>query len=228
MDVLNGDPLNLLLVDGSRLTGTTLFTAPADFAPFEERQIDAVDWTAAGVDVQVEFASGAGLVNSIQGWLGRHLDNESFDLVYWDHGSGEAADFVTMRRGADGGVHVQFYHCKAAGGAAAGSRVADVYEVCGLAVKGLICCDLRMLALRIRERFEARKGQATFIRGDEAILSSLERSMPSTFEMVIVQPGIAKARPTRRIAEVLAAANAYIVDAGHSELRVIGSRAAGR
>ena len=228
MDVLNGDPLNLLLVDGSRLTGSTLFTAPTDFAPFEERQIDAVDWTAAGVDVQVEFASGAGLANSIQGWLGRHLNDEPFDLVYWDHGSGEAADFVTMRRGADGGVHVQFYHCKAAGGAAAGSRVADVYEVCGQAVKGLIWCDLRMLAQRIRERFDARKGQATFIRGDEAILSSLERSMPSTFEMVIVQPGIAKARPARRIAEVLAAANAYIVDAGHSELRVIGSFAAGR
>ena len=73
-------------------------------------------------------------------------------VVFWDHGSGEAADFIVLRPVADGGVSVILYHCKSAGGAEPGNRVGDVYEVCAQAVKSIIWCDLpRLMEPRLTE-----------------------------------------------------------------------------
>lgn len=224
VDVLNDNPLHLMLVDGSRLTGAVHYAAPAGgFEPFDTSRIEAVDWAGEKVDVQVEFADGPALGTSIQGWLAGSLDRDEFEVVYWDHGSGETADFVTFSRPESGGAAVRFYHCKASGGATPGDRVADVYEVCGQAVKGLIWCDLRHLVARLLRRHAEGKGQARFVRGDAAALATFAGLAPERFEMVVVQPGIPDARPAQRIAEVLAAANSYVMDAGLAELRVMGS-----
>lgn len=224
VDVLNDDPLHLLLVDGSRLTGTVHYAPPADgFEPFDVSLVEPIDWAGEGVDVQIEFAEGAAQRASIQGYLASALDRAENEVVYWDHGSGETADFVTFSRPAGCGVEVRFYHCKSSGGAAPGNRVGDVYEVCGQAVKGLIWCDLRRLVARLLQRSRNGTGQAKFIRGDEALLATLANLAPASFEMVVVQPGIANAKPEQKIAEVLASANSYVVGAGLAELRIWGS-----
>lgn len=224
VDVLNDNPLHLMLVDGSRLTGATHYSAPAEgFEPFDISLIEAIDWAAESIDVQIEFAEGAAQASSIQGYLVKALDRDEYEVVYWDHGSGETADFVTFSRSSDGGTWVTFYHCKGSGGALPGNRVDDVYEVCGQAVKCLIWCDLPRLVNRLQQRFTAGTGQAKFIKGDEAKLASFATALPVTFKVVVVQPGIANVKPTQKIAEVLAAANSYLVDAGHAELRVWGS-----
>jgi len=224
VDVLNDDPLHFMLVDGARLTGTTYYSAPADgFEPFDTSLIEAIDWSADGINVEIEFAEGAEQASSIQGYLTKVLDRDEHEVVYWDHGSGETADFVAFSRSPNGGATVSFYHCKGAGGPAPGSRVGDVYEVCGQAVKGLIWCDMPRLVARLQQRFSAGTGQAKFIKGDENQLASFATATPVTFEMVIVQPGIANVKPAQKIAEVLAAANSYLVDAGHAELRIWGS-----
>lgn len=224
VDVLNDDPLHLMLVDGSRLTGTTLYSAPAEgFEPFDISLIEAIDWAANSINVQIEFAEGAAQATSIQGYLARALNRDEHEVVYWDHGSGETADFVTFSRGPNGSASVSFYHCKGSGGPAPGSRVDDVYEVCGQAVKGLIWCDMPRLVARLQQRFSAQTGQAKFIKGDEVQLGAFATAAPVTFEMVVVQPGIANVKPAQKIAEVLAAANSYLVDAGHAGLRIWGS-----
>ncbi|KQN82245.1 hypothetical protein ASE90_11230 [Sphingomonas sp. Leaf67] len=223
VNVLNDDPLHLLLVDGSRLTGAVHYAPPADgFEPFDISLVEPIDWASEGVDVQIEFAEGAAQPASIQGYLARALDRSENEVVYWDHGSGETADFVTFSRLAEG-VQILFYHCKSSGGTSPGNRVGDVYEVCGQAVKGLIWCDLRRLVARLLQRFRNGTGQAKFIRGDEALLAALASVAPASFEMVVVQPGIANVKPEQKIAEVLASANSYVVGAGLAELRIWGS-----
>ena len=174
------------------------------------------------MDVQIECAEGAAQPVSIQGYLARALDRSENKVVYWDHGSGETADFITFSRPAEG-VEVRFYHCKSSGGASPGNRVGDVYEVCGQAVKGLIWCDLRRLVARLLQRSRNGTGQAKFIRGDEVLLATLANVAPASFEMVVVQPGIANAKPEQKIAEVLASANSYVVGAGLAELKIWGS-----
>ncbi|GJE41131.1 DEAD/DEAH box helicase [Methylobacterium soli] len=220
-DYLNDNPLHLMLDDWSRLCGEEHFASPrGDVIPFDASRIKAIDWIAEGIDINLEFAKDAAQPTSIQGYLTRALNVAEHDVVYWDHGSGETADFVTIARTTDGGVGVTFYHCKGSSGSAAGNRVDDVYEVCGQAVKGIIWCDLERLIERLSARFARGTGMAQFIRGDEAAMRALSSARPVRFEMVIVQPGISQKDLEQKLGEVLAAADAHLVRAGHSELGV--------
>lgn len=224
IDYLNDDPVGFMLDDWSRLDGEEHFPAPeGGFELFGDELVDTLDWTAAGVDIKVEYVAGAGCRKSIQGHLAATLNTEEFDIVYWDHGSGETADFVTFKSRDNGGVDVRFYHCKGASGAAPGNRVNDVYEVCCQAVKGFIWCDLRRLIKQLINRFGRGAGMAQFVRGTEADLRGIASARPATFQMVVVQPGIARGSIEAKLAEVLGAANSHLVTSGLLPLRLLGS-----
>jgi superfamily II DNA or RNA helicase len=226
VDYLNDSPLNLMLDDWSRICGEEHFPAPAEpYNPFDRERIRVIDWEGGGVDIRVEYADNHGNVipSSIQLFLERELNVDANTVVFWDHGSGEAADFVVLRPAADDGLNVTLYHCKGAGGVAPGNRVADVYEVCAQAVKSIIWCDLPRLVDRLLDRRARGKGVGRLIRGDEASMRALAARRPVKFGMVVVQPGITKGGLEPRLAEVLAAANYHLVRAGHDELEVWGS-----
>ena len=226
IDYLNDNPLNLMLDDWTRICGDELFGAPsAPVAPFDARRVEAVDWQGAGVDPTIEFAGRGGTPSpvSIQTHLARELTGSGPDVVFWDHGSGEAADFITVTRLPNGGADVVLYHCKGSGGANAGNRVDDVYEVCGQAVKSAIWCDLPRLVAKLKDRHARRIGVATFLTGDAAALDRLVASRPVRFEMVVVQPGVSRSSLEPKLAEVLGAAVSHLIRAGHREMRVIGS-----
>lgn len=224
IDYLNDNPLNLMLDDWSRLSGEEHFSAPpGEFEPYDAELIETIDWAAEKVDVTIEYKAGGDGNPSIQHYLTRALDVPSNDVVYWDHGSGEAADFVVMRRVQGGGVEVELYHCKGAGGSAPGNRVDDVYEVSAQAVKSQIWCDLPRLADRLTGRFARKTGMAAFIRGDTASMAQISSLRPVRFQMVVVQPGVTKGNLEQKIAEVLAAANSHLIRAGHRSMKVWGS-----
>jgi superfamily II DNA or RNA helicase len=223
-DYLNDVPMSFTLDDWSRLDGEEHFSAPeGGYDLFDGNQIDAIDWQAANVDITVEYQSGAGLATSIQGHLRSVLADGEDDVVYWDHGSGETADFVAFRRRDDGGVAIRFYHCKGSSGAQPGNRVGDVYEVCGQAVKGYIWCDVRRLVNRLVQRSSARRGMAQFVRGDLAALQAFQQARPWSFQMIVVQPGIRQGAIEQKLAEVLGAANSHSLSAGHLPMRLLGS-----
>lgn len=226
VDYLNDNPLNLMLDDWSRVCGDEHFPAPAEpYSPFDFQQIKAVDWQAGGVDIRVEYADNRGRVadNSIQVFLARQLDVDGNAVVFWDHGSGEAADFIVLRPAGDDGVDVTLFHCKGAGGAQPGNRVDDVYEVCAQAVKSMIWCDLPRLVDRSIDRMRRKKGVGQLVRGDVALMQELATRRPVKFGMVVVQPGITKANVEQRLAEVLAASDYYLVRGGHQRLEVWAS-----
>jgi len=226
IDYLNDDPVGFMLDDWSRLDGEEHFPAPeGGFDLFNDAQVDTLDWQADGIDIRNEYEAGAKLAKTIQGHLAEVLNTDEFDIVYWDHGSGETADFVTFKARDDGGVDVRFYHCKGASGDAPGNRVADVYEVCGQAVKGFIWCDLRRLVKQLTSRFGRKTGMAQFIRGDEAQLKALAAAKPQTFQMIVVQPGIARGAIEPKLAEVLGAATAHLETSGLLPMRLLGSPA---
>ncbi|WP_316163437.1 DEAD/DEAH box helicase [Bradyrhizobium sp. SZCCHNRI20481] len=226
VDYLNDNPLNLMLDDWSRVCGDEHFPAPVEpYNPFDTESIRAVDWRGGGVDITVEYADNRGRVidSSIQLFLERELDIDGNAVVFWDHGSGEAADFIVLRPAADDGVDVTLYHCKGAGGPEPGNRVGDVYEVCAQAVKSMIWCDLPRLVDRSIDRMQRRKGVGKLVRGDVTMMRELATRRPVEFGMVVVQPGITKANVEPRLAEVLAAANYYLIRGGHHQLEVWGS-----
>lgn len=224
VDHMNDDPISFTLDDWSRLDGEEHFSAPeGGFDLYDDDLVDTLDWQAADVDITVEYAAGEKLAKSIQGHLRSVLSAGDDEVVYWDHGSGETADFVAFKRRDDGGVDIRFYHCKGSSGSKPGNRVDDVYEVCGQAVKGYIWCDVPRLVKRLLRRYKAKTGMADFVRGDEETLKAFQQARPWSFRMIVVQPGIRRGAIEQKLSEVLGAANSHSLSSGLLPLRTLGS-----
>lgn len=144
-----------------------------------------IDW--AGCEIGIEFLKDDGSLTAVQKrqqLAGRttvqeHLENylrASPDMValFYDHRSGEAADYIAVTHGADGVVDVALYHCKGAGGAPSGGRVGDVYEVAGQLVKSIYYCDVEILLEHMRDRMHTRHASpSVFKAGDLQTLTQL-------------------------------------------------------
>ena len=183
-----------------------------------------IDWDAAGVDITSEYDNPAPGKLSIHDYLRRELPKSKAQIVFYDHGSGEIADFVSFEQ-SDDETAVRLYHCKKSGGPKPGQRVDDVYEVCGQTVKSLIWVSVDKLLVRISDR-NSRRTDSTFLKGSKSELRMLigkSRSMPVKFEIVAVQPGISQRKLPERMAYVLAAADDYIRPQCET-LRVLGSK----
>ena len=226
VEFLNEHPLCLYTEELSLLRGVDFFKPPAGGGdPFSPEQIETVDWVGDEVDVRREFGSGRNARRSIHDYVHALLESSNANVVYYDHGSGEVADFVAITEDA-GRVVVALYHCKGSGGDAPGSRVEDAYEVCSQAVKSVIYTDPVSLCKRIVGRYRRNAGESTFVKGDIDAFRQLMQSHSRAefrFEMVVVQPGIARDRLSPQIANLLSATNDHLVRGGFSSLRVLAS-----
>lgn len=179
---------------------------------------DFIDW--AGCEIGVEFLKDDGSAEAtqrrqqlagrvtVQEHLERHL-RALPDLValFYDHRSGEAADYIAVTATAEGVVDVALYHCKGAGGAPSGGRVNDVYEVAGQLVKSVYYCDVPILLEHMEGRMHARHVSPSVFRiGDLQTLGELLASTPATklgFSVVGVQPGISRNRVDAHLADLM-------------------------
>jgi len=147
------------------------------------------------------------------------------EIVFYDHGPGEMADFVAFNTGRQQ-VRISLYHCKASSGAAPGGRVGDAYEVCGQAVKCDKWADRRSILDAVRRRLNREGGNSRFEKGTlEQVEKALNPDQRNRllFESVIVQPGFSRAGIGNRISTLLAAADAYLFEGRFDRLLVIGS-----
>lgn len=215
-DYLNAHPLMFYLPDCSTIVGNTLFKFPTHVRPnLMDSQIEVIDWNAANVDIRAEVQDAkAGLI-TIHAHLSTLLQNTS-DIVYWDDGPREAADFITFKiNGND--VEVKLYHCKYSSEDFAGDRKLDCYEVCGQAIKcSWWLMRVKHLLEHIQRRFKGNKGKAKFLKGglkDIQALLAKRGQLNFKFSVVLVQPGIS-AGARVNVAEVLAGTNDYVMKHG--------------
>ena len=226
VDFLNEHPLCFYTEDLSLLQGFDLHRAPrAGRRLFPVSQIEAVPWAAENVDVRLEFSGPGDERRSVHDYVGTRLAASGAKVVYYDHGSGEIADFIAFTEHG-GRVAVEFLHCKRAGGKVPGDRVDDVYEVCAQAVKSVVYADPADLLQRIAGRYARGAGAARFVKGGPDDLREVVESHGRSafdFEMVIVQPGIGGGSLSERISNILSATNDHLVRGGFRSLRVMGS-----
>jgi superfamily II DNA or RNA helicase len=226
-EYLRHNPPRLFLSDFSSISDGQLFRAPDELTPFDTDRIEVLAWADLGVNISKEFEAPADrrIGTSIHDYLLDYLPKLADEVVFYDHGSGEMADFVTFSR-TDGGVMIRFYHCKGSTGAKPGSRVADTYDVASQVVKSVIWLrGAAKILARVNERERSRKG-SQFVKGDRALLKEVletSRTIGLRYEMVLVQPGISKEGVENNIATVLAAADRFIVDHQCENLRVWAS-----
>lgn len=214
---VNNNPIELLTTDLSIVSGREVDRLP-DESPQPGAEIRyAVDWSGAQITVEVGDIDDLDNM-SVHGCIARHLRNSNADVILYDHGQYELADFVTIR-GHEDAVEVELFHCKRSGGASPGLRVDDVYEVCGQAIK----CAAITSVTDFRKRFAERAAASPLLRGSMDLASSLlDGSRPVRRVVVIVQPGLSFARMTGKRPEVrnILRASSFFVDANGATLRI--------
>jgi hypothetical protein len=206
----------LFLLDDDRIVQDDLVYRPTwERPPYDANHLIALDWT--GIDLTVESQTKAKLNNSVQYRALTELKQEQWDIVIDDDGTGEIADIVAMRIDNEG-LLVRFVHCKFSHAPKPGSRVADLYEVCGQAQKSIMWrrSDLgpmfRTLDDRARKK-QQREGTSPFEVGDVKKLYEMRdraASLRRRVEIVIAQPGLSRARASTQQLDLLASTQAYL------------------
>jgi len=206
IDYLNQAYLDFYTTDGALFSGNELFEPKEDAHPIDISQVKTWDWS--NVDIQSEVTADDGRL-SVHNKVQQVLEGEKASIIFYDHGNGEIADYVTISEDRDETIFT-FYHCKGSASSAAGSRVEDVYEVTGQAQKSVAWAGLS----RFEKRVHYKKRPIHFVRGNNELLQQiLERAKDrrSHFEIKIVQPGISRAKITNAIAECLGATSGHLV-----------------
>jgi superfamily II DNA or RNA helicase len=223
--LLNEYPLVFYTGELSSFHGLSLMPAHEDGFNFRRENIIPVDWAGNNVDIMNECNPDSEKGISIQTYLSEYLSNGDYDVVYFDHGTGEVADFIAISKGGED-VLIEFYHCKSTKSENPGDRVDDVYEVCGQSVKCTIYTRPSKLFERINRRFTDKKGASTFIKGDIELFRNLVCEVPPatiTFKIIAVQPGISADSITEKLGNVLGAVDDYLVRERHEHFYVMGS-----
>ncbi len=226
IDFVNEEMLLFYTADLSLVDGYNIFRAPVEPPPpLNDAAIEVIDWAAGNVNIQREFGDAGAGRHSIHEHMESVVNSGESTVAYYDHGTGEIADFVTFKED-DGRILVQFYHCKGATGAAPGHRLADIAEVTSQVVKSVTWARKQRIMSSIRRRFTKNIGSHRFLRGDLGTLEQLlAPAAPASvdFEFIAVQPGLRKEGLTNEISNMLAAASDYLVRAGFKPLRIFSS-----
>jgi len=188
-------------------------------------------WTWKNVRIRSERRADDGL--TVQDRAIVHLLKTDPDVLFFDDGSGELADLVTVKltNTRDRGeiVTLGLFHCKASLKEQAGARVDDYYEVAGQAIKSaqkLVFSEIRdHLHRRVHDR-----GIGNFLKGNINVIDTLLSGNIQrlyTYEIAVVQPGLSVkailAQRDKRLANLISLTREMIDVPGFARFRFIGS-----
>jgi len=226
-DYLAAEPPVFLLANVTTVCGDESAARSGPIAAsYEASSVRTIDWMAAAVDIGVEAGVAPVGSRSIQDWAEQDLRAEKFEVVLHDHGQGEVADFICLRRDPDGRMGITLVHCKASSADRPGARVQDVYELAGQAVRSVPkLMDQEGLERAIGRRLN-RPHPSRFVAGARQVLDSCLRSMRTdgpAFHIRIVQPGMSARAASMDVLELLGAVDTYCRENGCERLEVIGA-----
>lgn len=229
IEYLNDTPLQIYLDEFAMIANHEFYEPPreGDYQ-YSVDKILSKDWLQDNTDIRKEFYETAqekidnGDQNSIHETLHANLLAENYDILIYDHGTGEVADFITLKEHADK-IEIKLYHVKGSTGDKPGDRVADVYEVCMQAVKSQVwTANKHSFKNKIISR--TRQHLDKFIVGDINDFKMLmTKSKRAEFYFIIVQPGISQETFSPKLSHILAATDDSIINNGYEPLIAIGS-----
>ena len=156
------------------------------------------------------------------------LNEEDWDVVIDDDGPGETADLVFLKRD-DRELRILLVHCKYSSGNQPGSRIGDLYELCGQAAKNHKSrAEVEVILRKLIRREERRQssGGTGIIKGDEGVLLEIldmARLLDPNIAVVIAQPGLSKSSMSHAQSELLACTQLYLSETYGSDFRVLCS-----
>ena len=199
-----------------------------EFIKIDSENITVWDWN--DVDITKESQGiNKERIDSIQYRAICILKNGDYDIIFDDDDSGEIADIITIKNRNDK-IEFEFYHCKFSSYPRPGSRVDDLYVVCGQTQKSIIwkqngfALIERMLA-RERSRI-ASNGLSRFEKGDVRKLQEIKNKLkkyPFDLKINIVQPGVDSTAITEPMHQILGSTKSYLLDTYGLKFQIICS-----
>ncbi|MGW5883162.1 hypothetical protein [Streptomyces koyangensis] len=222
-----------LFLEGDRLIDEEgrLFAPRYTRRPYDPALLTPLEWE--GVDLSKESQRPERRTDSIQYYTSAHLRVcGSFDVLLDDDGSGEAADLVGLR--VDGRyLDVTLVHCKYSSKSTPGTRLDDLYEVCGQAMRGAKWRrqnGLRLLdhlADRATKYLRRNPGVSPYeIGGRKELFTIRDQAhlLRPRFHTVIAQPGLQAGQATDEQLLLLAGAEKFVRDVSAGDFTVYCSR----
>jgi hypothetical protein len=227
-------PPVLRFADGSYLDGNEYVALRRDAVPYDAAKIVVWDWS--DTDIQRESQGPERDAGTIQARVIRDLKTTDHEVIVDDDGPGEIADVVAVRVTTTDGracVHVDLYHCKFSGDATPGSRIKDLYEVCGQAQKCISWMssperqtDMFTHLLRRDARRVAAGGPTRFELGTPDMLRTIlevSRTNPVLVRVFMVQPGVSRTSASPAQLELLSVTENHLMETYQLPLRIIAS-----
>ncbi|HBI1783215.1 TPA: DEAD/DEAH box helicase family protein [Enterococcus faecalis] len=186
---------------------------------FPNESLVQVDWSKYKVDIKKESQDRDRKKDTIQYATIHNLVDQNSTIIFDDDGSGEIADVVSIKADIEmRKLDIFFYHCKYSHGKSPGSRIADLYEVCGQAEKSIMW-NSNVVELIKRMIFRENQRQTNFEDtrielGNIELLYAIEKMVKSGFEtelkIAIVQPGVSIAKISSEMNQLLLATDSYL------------------
>jgi hypothetical protein len=225
-------PPTIWFADGARLDGNVLTQLRSNITLYSRDRLEVLDWT--NIDLAKESQREERRTDSVQFRMIEYIKAEGrHEILMDDDGKGEAADIVGIS--IDNPtlpklINVDLYHCKYSSAPEPGSRIGDMYEVCGQAQRSVLWLhnkdrqtDLFAHLLK-REGRRTESGRATrFEIGTRERLvqiREISRSCRVTLRVFIVQPGLSKAQAADHQLAILGVTEKFLKETYQVPLRV--------
>lgn len=224
LEYLRSHPPSIMFANQSRLIGNEVYQR-TEYTSFDVESIEVFDWPSLRVDTHAEISGAKAGLLSIHEFMSKYLVEQDFDIVFYDHGAYEMADFVCVKL-RDDAIMFTFYHAKKSGGKNPGERVGDIYEVCcqvARSIRHTTGDSKRQLFENMSSRCDS--AGSTFLKGTLDELRGLvdaSGSRMTLHELVLVQPGISKAKVSDNTDNVFGAVS-HFIEQTCEPLRVLGS-----
>lgn len=224
-DYLTDLPPRFYTESMAAIEGASRFPVPLGSVRLDEADFRLVNWAEQQVNIELEKPQDIEVKGqSIFAWLEDELTKSAAEFVFNDDGAGEVADYIAVENSAGAPV-ITLYHCKASSTGKPGSRVADLYDVCGQAVRCGVWIAGRKLLDRVDYRIKSRGTNGIRKGSLDALRQAFapERRQNVRFRLVIVQPGLSLKKLREGPHQLLVATKSYATAAAFDEFQVIGS-----
>ena len=215
-EYLNIYPLVYKVSDGTIIIENELFEGDQEIPIFSSELIRPIDWDNYQVDINCEFENPKNGKITIQKAIFELLSSNDNEIIIYDHGTGEIADFITIKENEEA-INIELYHIKAMKGIKYNDNLEDIYEVCQQGIKSLVW--LKSSSYFLNKILKRQKNKHCVVcKGNiDKLKIILRKNKQLNAKIVIVQPAISKNENiTEKFQEILAAANMYIKNSGRA------------
>jgi len=227
-EFFENEPPTIWFSDGSSLEGNEYVPLRRQPEPFPRERIEAWMWKPC-TNIRIESQGPERNPASIQHRVIAEMKQRDFSVIFDDDDQGEAADVVGVLE-HDDHLKVEFWHCKFALADEPGSRIKELYELCGQAQKSIRWLEKpRDLFTHLMRREPRRKAGNESTRYELGVEKDLLRirekadSQPVRLSVTVVQPGLSTADASKSQLELLAVTENYLIETSAVPFRVVGS-----